>query len=455
MCRFRFALVVFLLVVGLIGCSSTPKQKTEAELAKEAAAQRKKDKKKAKKEAEKALQPKALTAITKTMRFRPVFADHLGKLSKYYHQFHFALDNHWIYAASQNGTVVKLDKLTGKETFRIRLKRPLTAALAIDTDAIYVGNLDGELVALNKTDGSERWRQQLSSEVVSPPAVDGLNVIVQTNDGAVVNLNPETGEQRWRQDTQIPALTLRGTSSGTIFGPFVAMGFANGTLAIFDVKTGQKRWADRVAVPMGDTEIERLVDVDATPVVHGNRLIAVSYQGNLTAYNITSGRKEWSQPASSYKAVAVSGDRVFVSQSDGKINAFDINSGQKVWQQDGLERRKPSAVSVSDSALLITDFAGFLHALNPETGEFIGRQSLTLPKKPTPGHNKTIQVKRLMKTNPPIRVQSLVDGNTLYVFANNGQIQALTMEAQASQSMASDVLKHKKNALGTHEETVK
>jgi outer membrane protein assembly factor BamB len=425
----RFPLIVLcLLVLGLSACSTNPSKKTDAALAKKAAEQRKKDKKKAKKEAEKALQPKELTAIDKKMRFRPVFADSLGKLSKYYHQFHFAMDGDWIYAASQNGTVVKLDKQTGKETFRVNLKRPLTAGLAVDSEGIYVGNLDGELVSLNKTDGSERWRKQLSSEVVSPPAVDGLNVIVQTNDGAVVNLNPQTGEQRWRQDTQIPALTLRGASSGAIFGPFVAVGAANGILAIFDLKTGQKRWADRVAVPTGDTEIERLVDVDSTPVVQGNLLIAVSYQGNLTAYNITSGLKAWSQPASSYKDLAVNGDKVFVSQSDGKIIAFNSNSGQKAWEQSGLERRKPSAVAVSENALFVTDYAGILHALDPNTGQFIGRKSLTLPDRPIPGHNKTIQVKRLMKPNPPIRVQSLVDKNTLYVFANNGQLQALSFE---------------------------
>ncbi len=377
-----------------------------------------------------ALKPAELQPFDQKSTITYLFGSNVGALDQYYHQFQIATDASDLYAASKKGEVVKRDKLTGDIKFERKLKTKLTSALAIDNTHIYVGTLTGELVALSKVSGKTLWAKQLSSEIVSPPAVGSGHLIVQTNDGAVYDLNPESGEQRWRYDSNMPALTLRGTSRAAIFAPYAAIGFANGTLGIFDINTGQLRWLDRVTIPKGDTEIERLADVDAAPLIVGNRLFAVSYQGDLAAYNIESGKKIWSHEESSYKNIAAGGHNLYVTSDSGRITAYDQATGHVVWRQDGLLRRKPTSVAVAGDFLIVADSFGVMHVLDQKTGDFVGRRSLTLPKKPIPGHDKTLQAKRLMKAFPGIRVTAVADADRIYLLADNGQLLAFKLAAK-------------------------
>ena len=374
------------------------------------------------------LKPASLKSFKEKSELSYLFGDNIGELDRYYNRFQLALDEKALYGASKEGHIVKWDKTTGKRLLDKPLKEVLTSAVAVDDSHLYIGNLKGELVALNKDTGEQVWAQQLSSEVISSPVIEGNHLVVQTNDGAVYNLSPDTGEKRWRHDSNMPSLTLRGTSQAAIFSPYTAIGFANGTLGIFDLATGQLRWQDRVAVPKGDTEIERLVDVDAAPLIVNDKMFAVSYQGKVAAFHLQSGQKQWEKDASGYVNLTASEGRLYVSDASGKLVALDQQSGTQIWQQNALLRRKPTSMTVANNLLAVTDSFGVLHVLNSSTGEVVGRRSLTLPKRPVPGHDKTIQTQRLMKPFPGIRVASLSDEDRLYLLANNGQLFAFSIK---------------------------
>ncbi len=88
----------------------------------------------------------------------------------------------------------------------------------------------------------------------------------------MIALDESTGEQRWALSTEVPNLTLRGDSTPTAIGGGVFWGTANGRLAAAIVERGQLIWQQPVGTPKGATEIDRLVDVDSSPVVLGGTL---------------------------------------------------------------------------------------------------------------------------------------------------------------------------------------
>ncbi|MCP5078531.1 MAG: PQQ-binding-like beta-propeller repeat protein, partial [Psychromonas sp.] len=193
----------------------------------------------------------------------------------------------------ENGKVYQLDKFTGKKRWKVSLDTDLSTGVAIDADNVYIGSIDGSIIALNKQTGDQVWSAKLSSEPVSPPAVYSGHVVIHANNGDIFNLQADTGELRWRYSTNQPALTIRGTGRPQFFGEYTVIGLANGKLILLDLASGELRWEDRVTTPKGETEIERIVDVDGAPAVTKNKLFAVSYQGRVVAYDLQSGKPMW------------------------------------------------------------------------------------------------------------------------------------------------------------------
>ena len=104
---------------------------------------------------------------------------------------------------------------------------------------------------------------QVTSEVVAQPIANEDIVVVQTVDDKVTALDNVSGEQRWIYESTQPPLTLRGTSR-PVFTPAdtVVAGFSNGTLVSVSADDGVWRWEERVAVPEGRYDIDRVIDID-------------------------------------------------------------------------------------------------------------------------------------------------------------------------------------------------
>src|SRR5690606_155832 len=92
----------------------------------------------------------------------------------------------------------------------------LAGGLTLDGDTLYVGNESGMLYAINKDNGEIQWQSQLEGEVVSAPAVGEGYVVLHLGNGMVVGLDAADGEEQWRHEEEVPALTLRGSSSPVI-----------------------------------------------------------------------------------------------------------------------------------------------------------------------------------------------------------------------------------------------
>lgn len=374
--------------------------------------------------------PQKLTSLDATTQVKQVWERNTGKLNAYYHQFQLAQNDEAIFTPSLQGKVSKINKQSGKLLWSKQLKQPLSAGVTLGSEKLYLGLMNGQLVALNSQQGDLLWSTQLSSETVAPPVYEGGYLIVHVNDGSVYRLNPDTGAFVWKYESSMPPLTLRGASKPKVFDRFVAVGFANGTMGIIDAETGQLRWQNRVSTPKGDSEIERLVDIKAQPLISGKLLLAVGYQGQLAAYDIQSGQKKWTQKTSSYQDMLIVGDQLIIAESDANIKAVDINSGTISWQQDALKNRGISAITEFDEQLLVSDMQGIVHVLSVLNGGMIGRKSVTLAPRSLVGHDKLVQIHRLMKKKPGIRVTALSDEQRFYLLADDGNLSAFRLKQQ-------------------------
>ena len=99
----------------------------------------------------------------------------------------------------------------------------------------------------------------------SAPQVANDTVVVQAYDGRLIGLDKDSGDQRWVYSIDPPVLTLRGTATPVIDEGVVYTGFSNGKLTAIDIKNGNLIWGKLIAIAKGQAELDRIIDVDASP----------------------------------------------------------------------------------------------------------------------------------------------------------------------------------------------
>jgi len=152
-------------------------------------------------------------------------------------------------------------------------------------------------------------------------------VLSRTIDGKLFAMDAVSGERAWLYDRSVPALTLRGASSVSVGRGAAVTGFANGKVALFLLETGQAVWEKRVASAAGRSELDRVVDADATPVIVGDVVYAVTFKGNIAAFNMQDGEVLWQRELSSYQNMSVSGQ--LISVTDSRSNERVEHCGHK------------------------------------------------------------------------------------------------------------------------------
>lgn len=313
--------------------------------------------------------------------------------------------NGLIVAVDYEGEVSAFNAETGRRQWETELDVTVVAGAGGGMDMVLVGTQKGELIALNETDGKERWRSRLTSEVLARPIAGENIVVARTADGRVTGLSADEGKVLWSYQRSVPLLSLRGAGAPVIADGRVIAGYDNGKLVALSINDGKVIWEKSVAVPRGRTELDRLVDIDADPVVINDTVYAVTYQGNVAGVDLPSGQTLWSREMSSQIGLAaVYGEAVYVTDDEGNVWSVQDGSGDALWRQTRLVRRQVTGPAVAGDYVVVADLEGYVHWIARNDGRFVARQQIT---------------------DVAIRSQPFVVDGVLYITAVDGTIAAV------------------------------
>jgi outer membrane protein assembly factor BamB len=311
-----------------------------------------------------------------------------------------------IYTASKDGSVTATNKTNGHTRWKTTLKAQLSAGPTTDSGLVFVGSRGGYVIALSAIDGREIWKSAVSSEVLSPPSAGSGVVLVKTIDGELTALSESDGHALWHYHQTEPALILRGGSSPLIYGSDVIAGFENGNLAKLTLREGSMIWQTTVAIPQGAFAIQRMVDIDADPVIYNRNVYVATYQGKVASIDLNSGKEVWGHDLSSFTGLTVDNERIFVSDAKSHLWAFDREGGRVDWRQSQLENRNISGPALMDNTVVVGDGEGYLHWLSKQDGHFLARARVS---------------------NSAIRVTPIVENGVVYVLTKEGYLSAYRM----------------------------
>lgn len=305
----------------------------------------------------------------------------------FYSNLHPTWADSTVYAADRFGIVKALNAGDGKEQWKVDLSEKtgffsknhpalLSGGVTVDGGHVYVGSERAQVYALNSSDGSIAWQAKAAGEVLSRPVVsDGL-VLIHTSNGMLQGLDQTNGAVKWTVNLDVPALSLRGESApATAFGAAI-VGGDNGRVSAVMMNQGQIIWQQRISQPTGATEIDRLSDVDTTPIVLNGVVYALAYNGNLSALDLRSGQILWKREIGSVHDMIVDAGRIYLVDQDDRVVALSTEGGVTVWRQSDLLHRNLTSPVLFNGYIVVGDSEGYLHWINTDDGRFIAQQKV-------------------------------------------------------------------------------
>ncbi|WP_433691087.1 outer membrane protein assembly factor BamB [Kosakonia cowanii] len=307
-------------------------------------------------------------------------------IGKYYSTLHPAFADGVVYAADRHGVVKALSIDDGREIWSVNLAEKdgwfstraalLSGGVTVSGGKVYIGTEQAQVYALNASDGSVAWKTGVVGEALSRPVVsDGL-VLIHTSNGQLQALNEADGAVKWTVNLDMPSLSLRGESAPTTAFGAAIVGGDNGRVSAVLMQQGQLIWQQRISQANGPTEIDRLSDVDTTPVVVNGVVYALAYNGNMTALDLRSGQIMWKRDLGSVSDFVIDGNRIYIIDQNDRVLALSTDGGVTLWTQSDLLHRNLTSPALYNGYILTGDSEGYLHWINVEDGRFVAQQKV-------------------------------------------------------------------------------
>lgn len=313
-----------------------------------------------------------------------------------------------IFIADREGLIQARNLQDGELVWEVDVDKPISSGPVINKGLLFVGTSKGEVLALTRESGKPVWKQRVSSEVLALPVVAEGKVFIRCTDGKDIALSREDGRQLWVVEHNIPALSIRGEGAPAISGGSLIMGYANGKLVAVNMLDGAPLWETSIAIPRGRSEVDRLTDINGTPIIKDDVIFVSSFKSGVNAVILVDGEVLWrTESVAANQGLSVDESYVYLSDISSDIWQLDQRNGASYWKQTALHQRRLTVPVIYDDYVVVGDFEGYLHWLSKTDGRLLGR----------------IEV-----TDEPIISRPIVVDGIVYVYVSDGTVAAVKMD---------------------------
>ena len=285
-----------------------------------------------------------------------------------------------LFFVDPQGNLTNIDIESGEELWSSEIETTVRAGIVAGFGRLFLSDDQGNLICLDQEDGTIIWSSFAGGEVLANVDVDAGLVIVKTASGFLNAFDIETGEEEWSYRSQAPNLTVRGSSSPVINDNIVYATFDNGRIGAFNLKTGLPVWDGAISFTEGVSELDNLIDADSSPVLEGNRIYTVNFQGNLSVFDAAQRRAVWESKESSFYEPFILRGVLGIISADSKISTYSSRTFEDSWKLEEYTLRELSNPETFKGHILVGDFEGYIHAIDPLTGITVARKKISRNK---------------------------------------------------------------------------
>jgi outer membrane protein assembly factor BamB len=262
--------------------------------------------------------------------------------------------------------LVSYNKKTQSINWRFQISKGIESAGLAVSDNLFVGGLDGVFYSIDLDDGKLIWKFDTKSEIVSEPVLNKGFVYFLNGANALFALDASSGKQQWvynRQETSTQ-MTVRGGGRPVIDNNIIYLGFSDGALVAVNIQTGTPQWDVLL------NKNSRFKDIDANPVIDGDKIFINSYDDKLYCLSKSNGSLIWKSDFGGATAPVIAGDSLIYSTSKGHLVSVSKNEGKIFWTIKNISGIATEPV-LNKNHVIVGESQGSLKLFNVLTGELL------------------------------------------------------------------------------------
>ena len=313
----------------------------------------------------------------------------------------------------------------GKRSIVDRIKDPLVLSdkggkdkeavgggVAIADGRTYVTSGFGVIIALDAVTGAEIWRNRTFAPMQSAPTIDNGRLFAVSDDNELFALDADSGETLWTYQGIIESARMLTAPSPAVVDDVVISPFSSGEIVALRVQNGTVLWQDALSATGNLTPLATLNDIAAGPVIVDGYVFATSQSGSLAAFDLRTGQRVWAQPAGSLGFPMVAGDFIYTVTTEGEVACMSKTDGTVIWltQLQAFKKQKKRKKRIAWSGPIM---AG-------ERLVMMGSHGKGVEVNPYDG-----AILREFKLSGDVYVAPIVANNTVYYITDGAKLVAL------------------------------
>jgi len=319
------------------------------------------------------------------------------------------VDGDKVFTLDAGGTVSAFSSATGARLWAANVtpgnenrKEGFGGGLAMDGGHLYAATGYGTVVSIDPSNGSILWTKRVGNPVRGSPTAAGGKIYFVAADNMLYALNESDGQQLWTARGLPQPATLLSNVSPAVSGGIVIAPFPAGDVSAFDVGTGKGTWSDSLS-RSDDTTAAGILGDPARPVIDHGQVFAVSHGGKMIAVSESSGERLWTRNLGSTQMPWVAGDTVYVVDLQAKLIALDRADGKVRWTADLPSSGRWNGPVLAGGRLWLVSGDGLLVGADARSG----------------------QVTTQVDLGTAVFVSPVVAGGRMYILADNAELIAL------------------------------
>ena len=276
-----------------------------------------------------------------------------------------------IYVCGPGGKLAAFNLNDGKRVWSVAVQEELVAGVGGSDGILFVGTNKGEVLAIAEDSKKILWQSGLGSKALVISKNYKNTVIVRTEDNTTFAFRSDDGKLLWRRKDPPPPLTIKGTSIPLFYEDVAFLGLDDGRILMLALEDGKVLNQIKLGVSSGESDLDRIVDIDGRMLIYDDTFFATAYQGRAAALDLKRNRLLWLANAPSHVGLDAGRKGVYVTTPENHVLAHDRLSGERLWSNSRLLDTELSAPLSLSILVAVGSNRGDIYWLSRKSGKVL------------------------------------------------------------------------------------
>lgn len=270
-----------------------------------------------------------------------------------------AINDKWVAAVSTK---------TKRVVWWLETKESLSTPIASFGSWVVFGQRDGTVTKVDSLTGKVAWEAKLGRFALAPFVVNGNTLLALTAGQQLFALDFQTGATSWVYDgaSSGASVVIRNLSAPVVHDKKVYFGNASGELHAVNLEDGVQQWKLNPHISEA-----RFSDVVGDIVVDPQRVVIARYDGLVAAIGNEGldRRILWKEDFPGVTTATFRDGVLYISTLSGDVAALDVNTGRKIWQT--TMGQGAGSITVGEKVVYAAGTSGRVAAFDKSNGELL------------------------------------------------------------------------------------